>query len=265
MNGENKMASGISILGSGSLGNSILIHSAENGILVDAGFSRKEILNRLNLLQIEPSIIKALLITHEHEDHVRGSRILADHLGVPTYLTDETFRYLRASNKIGAKKILFDPGSPFQIEGFNIEPFTVQHDALQTVGFIIGTGNHRIGIATDLGHLNRLAIERLRGCDAIILECNYDTGMLRDSERPFFIKKRIMGRHGHLNNEDAISAFDEIITEKTRFIFLAHISLECNSYELVRNLALEKLKIMQRTDILLNIIEQSKPLDTVWI
>lgn len=259
------MALGITVLGSGSQGNSILIHNRERGLLVDAGFSRKEILNRLDATGLPHTIVKALLVTHEHEDHIRGCRILADCLDIPSYMTTETYRHMKQNNKTGKKNILFDPGTPFQVEGFAIEPFVVQHDALQTVGFVISAETGRVGVATDLGQVNNLVKTRLTGCDALILESNYDQQMLRDAERPLFIKRRIMGRHGHLNNEDAIRAFDDLLTERTKFLFLAHISGECNSHELVRNLAAEKLKIMKRPDILLTIAEQVKPTQTIWI
>lgn len=259
------MALGITVLGSGSQGNSILIHNREYGLLVDAGFSRKETLSRLEAAGVQVSMIKALLVTHEHEDHVRGCRLLSDSFDIPSYMTTETYRYMKENNKTGRKNILFDPGTPFQVEGFSIEPFVVQHDALQTVGFVISSATARVGVATDLGQVNNLVKTRLAGCDALVIEANYDQQMLRDANRPLFIKRRIMGRHGHLNNEDAINAFEALLTERTKFLFLAHISGECNSHELVRNLASEKLKNMKRTDILLTIAEQSRPTQTVWI
>jgi phosphoribosyl 1,2-cyclic phosphodiesterase len=259
------MALGITVLGSGSQGNSILIHNRETGLLVDAGFSRKETLNRLETVGLPPAMVKALLVTHEHEDHVKGCRLLSDSFDIPSYMTTETYRYMKQNNKTGTRNILFDPGTPFQIEEFYIEPFAVQHDALQTVGFVISDKTSKVGVATDLGQVNNLVKARLSGCDALILEANYDQQMLRDAKRPLFIKRRIMGRHGHLNNEDAVKSFDDLLTERTKFLFLAHISGECNSHELVRNLAAEKLKIMKRTDIVLTIAEQAKPSQTIWI
>ncbi len=259
------MRTGITALGSGSKGNSILLHNEKGGILIDAGFSRKEMLSRLDSLNISPNIIKAILITHEHNDHVKGCRVLADYLDLPTYLTVDTFKYLREYNKVGAKKVIFAPGSSFKIDEFHIDPFIVQHDAIQPVGFIVTANNVKIGVATDLGQLNRLAKARLHDCNALILEANHDIQMLRDSERPLHLKRRILGRHGHLNNEEAVDAFEELLSEKTSCILLAHVSSDCNDRELVKNLALEKLKKMQRTDILLEVLEQSKPLQTVWL
>ncbi|OGV32483.1 MAG: hypothetical protein A2020_02205 [Lentisphaerae bacterium GWF2_45_14] len=259
------MKLGISVLGSGSQGNSILVHSETSGILVDAGFSRKEILARLEILKINPSIIKAILITHEHEDHIKGCRVLSDALDLPAYMTNDTFRYLQQNNKTGSKKAIFDPGTSFMIEDFKIEPFAVQHDAIQPVGFVISLNGTKAGIATDLGHMSRLAKVRLQGCQAIILEANHDIQMLRDAERPLHLKRRILGRHGHLNNQDAIDSFDEIISETTRYLFMAHISSDCNDRNLVRFLAEDKLKKMQRTDILVHVLDQTVPLDTVWV
>jgi phosphoribosyl 1,2-cyclic phosphodiesterase len=262
---NNQMRTGITALGSGSKGNSILLHTENSGILIDVGFSRKETLTRLEILGISPEIINGILITHEHDDHVRGCRVLANHLDLPTYLTVDTFKYLHQQKKIGDKKIIFAPGSPFEVNKFKIDPFSVQHDAIQPVGFIVTSGRFKIGIATDLGQLNRLATARLQGCDALILEANHDVQMLRDAMRPLHLKRRILGRHGHLSNEDAIEAFSELLSGKTRHVFLAHISSECNDHNLVKNLAKEKLKKMGRADILLYVLEQSKPLKTVWL
>jgi len=259
------MPLGISILGSGSQGNSIVVHNEESTIMIDAGFSRKELLSRLEILSISPASIKAMLITHEHEDHVRGCRVFSDQFNIPVYLTEDTFRYLSESKKVGARRQRFAPGTSFPIGNFNIDPFSVNHDALDPVGFIISVGAKKIGLATDLGHINHLARHRLQGCDALIIECNHDIKLLRNAQRPLHIIRRIMGRQGHLNNEDAISAFDTLVSEDTKYIFLAHISAECNDYELVENMAQDKLKKMKRTDILLKIARQEKPLETVWI
>ncbi|OGV51701.1 MAG: hypothetical protein A2X49_15790 [Lentisphaerae bacterium GWF2_52_8] len=260
-----KMSIAITILGSGSKGNAILLHDKDWGLLVDAGFSRKETWARLNVCGIQPGIIKALLITHEHEDHVKGCRLIAQDLDIPVYGTPDTIRHLSTKNAIGPKKFLFDPGTRFQLGPFQVEPFTVPHDALQPVGFIISDGHVKIGIATDLGQLNRLCRERLSGCDALILESNHDLQMLRDAERPLHLKRRILGSHGHLNNDDALHALEELLKENTKFLFLAHLSTDCNCPDLVHKLALGKLTNMGRTDILLKVAGQSCPLPTVRV
>lgn len=259
------MSIGISVLGSGSTGNSILIHTETSGVLIDAGFSNKELTARLESLNVSPSIVKALLITHEHTDHTKGARVFADKLGIPTYTTRETHAFLKLKNNIGSNVTLFSPGSTFQIDSFEIHPFTVPHDALDPVGFVIRQGEVKIGVATDLGHINNLISQRLQDCDAILLECNHDVTMLMNSERPLQLKRRILGRHGHLNNEDSIAAFETVITEKCKTLILTHLSGECNCPDMVKKIAQEKLEELNRPDILMKLSEQVKPLETIWV
>ncbi len=176
---------GITIIGSGSKGNSILIHTETSGILIDAGFSRKEMLARFAKVGIDPAIIKALLITHDHGDHVKGARILADHLKIPTFVNEMTYKHLHHKNLIGNQVQIFDPGSAFEINEFRIHPFSVPHDAMEPVGFAIfaniqGKKSVKIGIATDLGHVNNLVQARLQDCDALIIECNHAAFFYRD-------------------------------------------------------------------------------------
>ena len=259
------MRTGLTILGSGSSGNATVIHCGDEAILVDAGFSRKEILERLGAAGISPSTIKAIIITHEHQDHVKGCRVLSDELDVPVYMTGDTCRYMQEYGFAGQKKKLFAPGSVFEIASFKVEPFTVQHDALQPVGFVIRKGALKIGIATDLGFMTTLVKHKLKACDALLLEANHDLEMLKNSKRPYAIKKRIMSRHGHLNNNDAISSFCELFAENTKQLFLVHISGECNDRNLLRDLAQNKLTELRRNDIFLSLPEQSAPTATAWL
>lgn len=256
---------GITVLGSGSSGNASLIHGPDGAILIDAGFSSKDLHARIRAAGEAPENVKAILVTHEHGDHIKGCRVFADHYKIPTYLTRAACQYLENANLLGERRTLFSPGSAFKVQGLDVEAFSVQHDALDPVGFIISSGGGRIGIATDLGHVNMLGLQRLRGCDALVLESNHDMGMLRASGRPIHLKRRIMGRHGHLNNDDAMEALESLLTPETRFLILAHLSMECNSGELVARLALERLAKLRRTDILLLIAEQAKPIQTVWL
>ena len=264
------MKLGITVLGSGSKGNAILIHTEDSGILVDVGFSRKEILARFAKENIDPSIVKAILITHDHGDHVRGARVLADQLGIPTFVNEKTYTHMKQRNLIGKKVQIFDPGTTFAIEQFTIKPFAVPHDAMEPVGFAIFAETQngdklKIGIATDLGHVNNLVQARLQECDALILECNHDKKMLRDSERALNLKHRIAGRFGHLNNDDSINAMEQLLHEKTKHLVLYHLSDECNCRDIVANLASAKLAELKREDINMQIAAQDLPLSTVWL
>lgn len=259
------MRFGITVLGSGSRGNAILLHTEEGGILVDAGFSRKELIARLASRSLDPGNVKALLISHEHGDHVNGARLFSDDYGIPTYLTAKTGQYLNELGKLGGKRVFFETGSIFEIKPFNIRPFAVPHDAVDPVGFVISAYSAKVGIATDLGHLNPLCIQRLRDCDALILECNHDVEMQRNSERSIRLKRRVLGKHGHLSNDDAMNALDLLVTEKTKFVFLVHLSSDCNKYSLVQELGIRKLADIRRQDILLTVVTQDMPSETIWI
>jgi phosphoribosyl 1,2-cyclic phosphodiesterase len=255
----------ITVLGSGSSGNSVLINYGETGFLIDAGFSRKELFSRLDQCGISPDIIKAIIITHEHGDHVKGARVIADTLDIPTFATHFTSEYLLKTNKIGRKRNIFQAGSAFKLFDFLIKPFSISHDAIDPVGFLISAKNRNIGYAMDLGYLDTLSKCRLKGCDTLILETNHDVELLRDSERPFYLKRRILSKRGHLSNEVAINAFEELITEKTTNLLLGHISSECNDPELVHSMASAKLQKMNRNDINLALMKQNRPLEPILI
>ena len=259
---------GIVVLGSGSSGNATLIRHAAGSVLVDAGFTRKEILSRLAAVGTDPGEISALLITHDHSDHVRGARVLADHLGITTFVTAPTFKALSSKGWVGAKVEVFSPGDEFDAGPFRVRPFPVPHDALDPVGFVLspkGIGAPRIGIATDLGHVNNLVRARLAECDALIWECNHDVGMLRASERALNLKRRIAGRFGHLNNEASLEALEGLLHSRTRHLVLYHLSGECNDPGLVAELAEARLAELGRTDVVLTIASRDKPSETLWV
>ncbi|QSH42017.1 MBL fold metallo-hydrolase [Lentisphaerota bacterium ZTH] len=261
------MTLGITALGSGSRGNAFVVHSPDGNLLIDAGFSRKELVKRLEHTGISPDSIAALLLTHEHEDHSKGCRVFCDQLKIPACMTFGTEEYLRnhKSRKLPSNVMKFAPGTVFELAGLKINPFAVQHDAVDPVGFVIEHGSCKVGFASDLGAVNSLARQRLSDCDMLVLESNYDQDMLRASDRQFYLKKRIMGRHGHLNNVDAMEALPLLLSEKTRLLYLVHISSECNCYDLVRRLGTETLDSINRNDILFKVVEQDTPVQTVWL
>lgn len=269
-NSNQNQTVGVTILGSGSKGNAVLVHTRDSALLIDAGFSRKQILARLAAVGVDHSIVKALLITHDHGDHVRGARVLADHLDIPTFLNAPTLKHLQKRNLVGAKASVFNSSAPFALNPFQIHPFSVPHDAMEPVGFTITVTNPdgtilRVGIATDLGHVNTLVRARLSNCDALVLECNHDIKLLRKSDRALSLKRRIGGKFGHLNNGDSIDAMGELAGDRTRHVFLCHLSDDCNDRSLVAELAAAKLAEINRNDISLKIAEQDTPLDTVWL
>ncbi len=252
----------LSALGSGSRGNALILSSEEGAVIVDIGFSRREVQNRMKLLGLDPARLRAALLTHEHDDHSKGCRVFCDALDIPLCASALTANYLRKKGKLPGRVLEFEPGGEFQIAGFEIDPFAVQHDAVNPVGFVIRRGGVKIGIATDLGDVNMLAMQRLSDCDALVLESNYDAKMLRDSDRQLYLKRRILGRHGHLDNVAACAALGRLLSPRTRLLLLAHLSSECNSCELVRKLFSARLAELGRTDIEFGIIEQDRPLGT---
>jgi len=258
-------ALGFTALGSGSAGNAFVVHSDAEALLVDAGFSRREMLSRLAQAGIAPGLIRALLVTHEHGDHVAGARVLADHLGIPTYVSVKTAAALRQTGKLGREAVCFEPGMDFAVGSFEVRSFAVPHDALEPVGFRIRLGDACLGLASDLGHLSTLARERLRNCHLLALESNHDEAMQLRSERHLRHKRRVLGRHGHLSNRAAMDGLELLLGPLTRHLCLVHLSRECNSPDLVRELAVRELAKLNRTDIVLAIVSQDRPQPTIWI
>lgn len=250
----------LGILGSGSSGNSLVLVDEDGGaLIVDDGFSRRETLARLAQLRIAPERLIGMLLTHDHTDHSQGCRVFCDSLGIPLYTTCGTAEFLLRKGKLPSKVLTFEPGNQFIVGSFEVRSFAVHHDAEEPVGFVIGASGVRIGVATDLGEVNAVARKNLRGCDALILESNYDFQMLRDSERGLYLKRRIAGAIGHLDNRMTAAALDDLVTERTRLLLLAHISRECNKPELALSACREKLEQIGRRDVEVVPLRQDAP------
>ena len=256
---------GITALGSGSGGNAFVLHCRECNYLVDAGFSRRELCRRMAMRDIDPRSVGAVLISHEHGDHVKGCRVFADAFGIPAYVSCGTADYLRRLKLLPEQVREFGSDAPFPLPGVKVTPFKVSHDALDPVGFCFECGECRIGIATDLGQINLLAVRRLRDCDVLVLESNYDQRMLLESHRRVGLKHRIMGSAGHLDNKHALGALEELLTERTRTLLLAHISSECNDRILVENLFQQRLEELGRRDVDCRVLRQDEPDIGIWI
>ena len=250
----------LGVLGSGSNGNSLVLVDADGeALLVDAGFSRREILSRLGRLGVAPEHLTGMLLTHEHSDHSCGCRVLCDTLHLPLYTTYGTASNLMRHHALPGRVLTFEPGNSFILGGFEITPFPVRHDADEPVGFVICSGGMRVGIATDLGEVNATARRSLRDCDALVLESNYDFQMLRDSNRRLYLKRRINSRVGHLDNTMTASSLAELVTDRTELLLLAHISRECNTYDLARHTAEESLERLGRSGVRVCALRQEEP------
>ena len=256
---------GCTILGSGSKGNATVIHGPQGNLLLDAGFSAKELMCRLERVHVDPCSLRAILITHDHSDRTSACRIVSDRLGIPAYFIPETFCELsKCANKVPEHKILITPGSPLDLCGIHVEPFSVSHDT-PAVAYTFSVHTHKIGFATDLGFVSNLAKAKLSGCDLLVLETNYDPGKLRASARPITLKRRIAGKQGHLGNPDAMDALAELLSPNTRSLVFAHLSQECNDPGLVAELAESRLAELQRQDVSFRIASQFEPLETFWL
>ena len=249
----------ISALGSGSSGNSIIISNGKSAVMVDAGFSCREIKRRISLLETAPAPIAAALITHDHSDHVKGCRVFCDELDIPAAVSMRTADYLRPQKLLPQKCFYFEPGSGFDVDDFHIRTFPVPHDAMDPVGFVITSGSFSVGVATDLGEIDNTALAHLHNCDALILESNYEPELLRNADRPLRLKRRIAGRQGHLENRAMCEALPKLLSDRTRLLMLVHISSECNDYDLVERMTRETLDNMGRRDVILSLARQDCP------
>lgn len=229
-------------IASGSSGNCIYIGSEKTHILVDAGISNKRIEKGLNELGVKGSELNGVLITHEHSDHIKGLGVLARKYGLPIYSAKETLEEISAVKSLGDfPKELFCPICPdvdFMIGDLEIKPFRIDHDAANPVAYRIQHGRKSAAVATDMGHYSQYIIDHLQGLDAVLLESNHDVRMLEAGPYPYYLKRRILGDHGHLSNETAGRLLNCILHDNLKHIFLGHLSKENNyeelAYETVR-------------------------------
>ena len=217
-------------LGSGSKGNATLIESGagskDTRILLDCGFSVVEFESRLSKLEREAHSITAIVITHEHSDHVSGAGRLSRKYNIPVWLTVGTFNACR-DNKFYKTNFL-DCHNPFQIEDIALDPFPVPHDAKEPCQFIFSDGDSRLGIVTDLGSHSPHVVCSLSNLDALLLECNYDRELLLNGPYPNSLKQRVVGDYGHLDNKQSADLLNKIDTSKLKHVVGMHVSEKNN-------------------------------------
>ena len=279
------MSVSFTILGSGSSGNCAYVETAEARILVDAGFSPLQIRKRLATIGKTPENLSAILITHEHSDHIAGVLGLADKFHIPVFCNrgtqDGTIWALKAkwdSKKKPAfagtdgttllkSKIdwrLFETGASFEIGDVSIETFSIPHDAQDPVGYVLRTSAGNIGFATDLGHVTKLVLERIRVANVLVLESNHDVKMLQDCpRRSWALKQRILGRHGHISNVTAAETIAQIMHAGLKQLYLAHLSRECNTPKLAEHVMAEQLHHIGAKHVALQIAAQDVPCATL--
>lgn len=223
------------LLGSGSRGNALLVRAGATTVLVDCGFTIKETERRLARLAVRLEDLSAIVLTHEHGDHASGVMPLARRCKIPLWLTVGTARVLAGDPHAGRNWRHFAGDESFAVGDLELHPFTVPHDANEPCQFVFSTGRHRLGLLTDAGHVTPHMTERLRDCDALILECNHDRDMLADCSYPPSLKARIGGPHGHLDNEAAAGLLASLGPGRLQHIIAAHLSEKNNTPWLARS------------------------------
>lgn len=226
------------MLGSGSGGNSTLVDVEGTRILVDAGFSGRDLARRLDRVGVDPGDIDGILVTHDHADHTRGVGVFARRHDTPVWITERTRHACRKLFRGEERTMPYRPGHPFRIGGVRVEPFITVHDAVDPVGVAVvdrGTGI-RLGLATDLGRPNTQIRHALSACDFLILEANHDEALLYQAPYPWSVKARIASSHGHLSNEAAARFAVELLHPRLAGVLLAHLSNESNRPSLARDI-----------------------------
>jgi len=238
------MGVSVSVLASGSRGNSTVIESSQARILVDAGISCRETFKRLKLIGLDPRQLSAIVITHEHSDHVYGLAMLAKKLNVPVFMTGATHQAWARSQRDEAGELpklarleIFSAGRSFQIADVTVSAFTIPHDAADPVGFTFRAEGAKIAVATDLGYMPASVCDHLRKCDVLIVESNHDLEMLRVGPYPWSVKQRVMSRVGHLSNDSLAQFLARDYDGGASYIVLAHLSEQNNHPEVARRAA----------------------------
>lgn len=221
------------ILGSGSGGNCAYLETPSARLLIDAGFSGRQIRQRLAAIGRSPETLTGILVTHEHSDHIQGLAVLAGKLDVPVYCNRLTREAIEGTLGCRLKASIFQTGATFEVGDVTVDTFSVPHDAYDPVGFLFRTPGGNVGFLTDLGHATKLVIERVRPAQVLVLESNHDLKLLQeDTRRPWSTKQRILSRHGHLSNDAAAEVAVQLVSDHLRRIYLGHLSRDCNRPEL---------------------------------
>ena len=255
----------VCVLASGSKGNCTLISTPTTRILVDAGLSGRETARRLNLLDMLPEELDAILIGHEHSDHIQGLPVLAGRYGIPVYINRDTARATEKKLTRARTVKIFTNGHSWEIGDLTILPFSVFHDAQDPVGFTIRQGEISVLVATDLGVPTRLVKERLKGNRVVVLEANHDPDMLMNGDRPWRLKQRINSRQGHLSNQAAAELLANETSDSLTDIFLAHLSQDCNNPEKALQVVREHLERKGRGHIRVRLTYQDRISEVVEI
>ncbi len=231
-----------SLLGSGSAGNATFVRGSRTKLLIDNGLSLRQLKLRLAAIGESLDGLAGIAITHEHGDHVNGLRALARKHKVPVYVTPETSARLTEKLGLIPDQIHFDAGDSFSIGEFELQSFSVEHDAADPVSFVVSRGGCRLGMATDLGHVTALVRERLSGSHALVLESNYCPEMIERSSYPIEIVQRIKSKRGHLSNTDMNKLLKHLLHDELQVVVAIHVSQENNTEAKARAMAKQAMR-----------------------
>jgi len=234
------------VLGSGSRGNATFVECGSTRLLIDAGFSGREIERRLGEIDVAAESLSAILITHEHGDHVRGAAVLSRRHRLPVFVNEATLAAAGPALEKLHARCLFAAGSAFVFQDLRIHPYSVSHDAADPVGFLVSGHGFVLGYCTDTGVVSRLMRHRLGNCHGLVLECNHDPDLLKNGPYPPALQQRVRSRSGHLANSEAADFLSSILHAGLEHVVLAHISETNNRPTMAREAICGVLAARQR-------------------
>jgi phosphoribosyl 1,2-cyclic phosphodiesterase len=218
-------------LGSGSSGNALVVESGTTRVMMDCGFTIADTKMRLERSGLAPSSLAGIVVTHEHDDHMGGVARFARRYAIPVYLTRGSAQWLPPDFPAVLVRLI-DSHTPFAVDGLQVDPFPVPHDAREPVQYVFSDGDARLGVATDLGCITQHVVEKLSGCTALVVETNHDIDMLMGGPYPVSLKHRVSGRFGHLDNQGARHLVEALERSALRHLIAAHLSRQNNTREL---------------------------------
>ena len=257
----------ICVLASGSSGNCTLLESTGARVLLDVGLSWARVAKALDWIGVDPMSIDAIVVTHEHTDHIAGVGVAARKLRCPVHINIDTLSFVAARLKnVGRLQIVpTDVGRPFSINDLEFTAFPVPHDAANPVGYVVKSNGLKVGIATDLGYPTNVVRHCLGACNALVLESNHDKKMLLDGPYPFELKQRIASRQGHLSNDQSADLLSNVIHEDLAAVLLSHLSDENNTPELAFNAAAKVLNELDRHDVTVAMTYRDRPSEVITV
>lgn len=258
------------VLGSGSAGNCTYVGDGSAGVLIDCGLATKQIFARMDSIGLGRAPIDAVLITHEHTDHVGAARVLCERLrernnrAVPFYMTEGTLESC-AENCTPDSAEIIESGVPFRVRHLEVDPFTVPHDVTDPVAYRLRVGETAVAVVTDLGRPTALVAGKLKGLDVLALEFNHDMELLMGGSYPWHLKQRIRSNHGHLSNDQAAELLSSGFESNLKHLVLAHLSEKNNSPDKAMISATRTLTQLGANHVRVTVAEQSRALEPILV